>query len=181
MSKKLPKKFKSEDAVKRALKIDSLNKLTKDESKKLALMIPYMDKEVAIVSINQLSQFVDFGKIVISSYMQICDSILEKNKESQIVVIQGYQTILNVLSRKMEVKDITDGERKSITEDMILVADKIAQADLQNKNFISKVVTKLLLAFGLVTIIIAGLILVVNEGGRGIPLDTGNDDEETST
>ena len=34
----------------------------------------------------------------------------------------------------MEVENITEEERKSITEDMILVADKIAQADLQKQK-----------------------------------------------
>ena len=34
------------------------------------------------------------------------------------------------VSMGIEAENITEEERKSITEDMILVADKIAQADL---------------------------------------------------
>lgn len=53
MSKMLPQKYVSEDAVKRALKIDSFRNLSKDKIMQFASMIPYMDKEVAIAIINQ--------------------------------------------------------------------------------------------------------------------------------
>ena len=52
MSKKLPKRYVSENAVKRALKIDSFRNLSKDKIMQFASMIPYMDKEVAIAIIN---------------------------------------------------------------------------------------------------------------------------------
>ena len=104
MSKMLPKRYVSEDAVKKALKIDSFRNLSKDKIMQFASMIPYMDKEVAIAVINQFPKFVEFGKIVISSYMQMCDNILEKNKESQVAVIRGYQTILDALSRRMDLE-----------------------------------------------------------------------------
>ena len=93
------------------------------------------------------------------------------------MVIQRYQTILDALSRRMDIKEFTEGERISITEDMISVADKIAQTDLKNKDFLNKMVTKLTLVLGLVNIVIARVISVVKEGGRGIPLDNANEDE----
>ncbi len=37
----------------------------------------------------------------------------------------------------MEIESTTEEDRKAITEDMITVADKIALADLQNKNFLT--------------------------------------------
>lgn len=52
MSKKLPRKYLSENAVKRALKIDSFRNLSKDKIMQFASMIPYMDKEVAIAIIS---------------------------------------------------------------------------------------------------------------------------------
>lgn len=138
MSKKLPKRYVSENAVKRALKIDSFRNLSKDKIMQFASMIPYMDKEVTIAIINQFPIFADFGKTAISSYMQMCDNILEKNRESQAAVIQGYQTILNALAKRMEAENITEEERKSITEDMISVADRIAEADLDKEYIYEK-------------------------------------------
>ena len=47
----------------------------------------------------------------------------------------------------MEKENLTEMERKAITEDMIVVADKIAEADLNNKKFLDRMGTKIMLAF----------------------------------
>lgn len=60
--KNLPKRYVSEDAVKHALKIDSFRNLSKDKVMQFASMIPYMDKEVAIAIINQISCICGFWK-----------------------------------------------------------------------------------------------------------------------
>lgn len=177
----LPKRYISEEAVKRALKIDSFRNLSKDKIMKFASMIPYMDKEVAIAIINQFPEFADFGKTVISNYMQICDNLLEKGKESQMAVIQGYQTILEALARKLDVDSITEEDRKSITEDMITVADKIAQADLQYKKFLDRVGTKVLWGvLGVAALIGAGIGVHSVIGSQGdLPQLADNDDDVT--
>lgn len=181
MSKMLPKRYVSEDAVKKALKIDSFRNLSKDKIMQFASMIPYMDKEVAIAVINQFPEFVEFGKIVISSYMQMCDNILEKNKESQVAVIRGYQTILDALSRRMDLECITEENRKAITDDMILVADKIALVDMENKKFLDRMATKgVLLLLGIAAAIGAGIGInaAVGKGDEIPQLADGEDDEE---
>ena len=181
MSKKIPKRYISEDAVKRALKIDSFRNLSKDRIMQFASMIPYMDREVAIAIINQFPEFADFGKTAISSYMQICDDILKDNKENQTAVIHGYQTILDALSQRMERESITEEDRKSITEDMITVADKIALVDLQNKKFLDKMGTKILWGvLGVTAIIGAGIGVHSAIGDDGqIPQLADNDDDDT--
>ena len=47
MSKKLPKRYVNEKAVKRALGIDSFRNVSKDKIMEFASLIPYMDKDVA--------------------------------------------------------------------------------------------------------------------------------------
>lgn len=180
MSIKLPKKYVSEDAVKRALKIDTFRNLSKDKIMQFASMIPYMDKEVAIAIINQFPKYAEFGKAAMSCYMQICDSILEKNNKSQEAVIKGYQTILDTLSKRLEKENISEEERKSITEDMISVADKIAEADLQNKRFLEKMGTKVL--WGVLGVVaLVGAAIGINSmvgSGEDLPqLEDNNDDE----
>lgn len=179
MSKKLPQRYVSENAVKRALKIDTFRNLSREKIMQFASMIPYMDKEVAIAIINQFPTFADFGKTAVSCYMQMCDNILEKNKESQIAVIQSYQTILAALAKKMDTDDITEKERKAITEDMISVADKIAEIDLQNKKFLDKLVTKSLWAMlGVMAILGAGIGIQSAFGSGNLPQITDNDDSD---
>ncbi|MGN0500316.1 MAG: hypothetical protein ACI4HK_04120 [Ruminococcus sp.] len=151
MSKKLPKRYVSEKAVKRALKIDSFREMSKDKIIQFASMIPYVDKDVAMAIINQFPVFADFAKIAISAYQQEFDNILKMNNDSYKEAVKSYQTILDALSIKMNEGNISEEERKSITEDMILVADKIAEINLQNQKFLDKMATKAV--FGLVFVV----------------------------
>lgn len=156
--KNLPKRYVSEEAVKRALNIDSFRNLSKDKIMQFASMIPYMGKDVAIAIITQFPAYTDFGKIAVEHYSQICSNILENNKESQNAVITGYQTILDALSKRMEKEELTEQERSAITQDMIQVADKIAMADLNNKKFLDRMGNKIFLGvLGVVAVIGAGI------------------------
>lgn len=148
MAKGLPIKFPTEESVKKALKINSFRELSKDKVMQFASMIPYMDKEVAIAVINQFPAYADFVKAIISVYMETANRILEDNKESQMAAIHGYQTILDGLSKKLEESN-TEEVRKSITDDMVFVAGKIAEIDEKNKKFLNKMVTKILAGVGI--------------------------------
>ena len=178
MSKQLPKRYLSEDSVKKALKIDSFRNLSKDKIMEFASMIPYMDKDVAIAVINQFPVYADFAKVTISYYKQICDSILQSNKDSHDAVVHGYQTILDALSERMRNVE-TEEERKSITDDMISVADKIAEADLENKKFLERFGTKILFGILAALAITSAAIGVSSKfGGNSLPqLDDDNEDE----
>lgn len=104
MNKKLPKRYLTEDAVKKALKIDSFRNMSKDKIMQFASMIPYMDKDVAIAIINQFPKFADFGKSMIENYTKLCDNILQKNHESQMAAIHGYQTQMQRKWKKMKLR-----------------------------------------------------------------------------
>jgi len=179
MPSQLPKRYVSEESVKRALKIDTFRNISKEKIMQFASMIPYIDKEVAIAIINQFPVYADFGKVAISGWMQTCNNILEKNNESQKATIQGYQTILEALSRRMSVENISAEECKSLTDDMICVADKIAKADLENKKFLEKMGTKLLWGVLGVTALVGAAIGINSAVGTGdIPQIADNDDDE---
>lgn len=178
MTKKLPKRYISEKSVKHALRIESFRNLSKDKIMEFASMIPYMDKDVAIAIINQFPVYVDFGKATIERYTQICNNILERNRESQVMVIHGYQTILDALAKRLEKENITEAERKSITEDMITVADKITEADRQNKKFLEKIGTKVLWALGFGFAAVGAGIGIHSAFGGGESLPQVPDDED---
>ncbi len=179
--KNLPKRYVNEAMVKQALKIDSFRNLSKDKVMQFASMIPYMDKDVAIAIINQFPVYADFGKAAIEQYTQICTNILAKNKESQDAVVKGYQTILDALSKRLEKEDISDEERKSITSDMIEVADKIAEADLNNKKFLDRIGNKILFGTLAVAAVVGAAIGINSSFGNGnLPeIDDGDDERET--
>ncbi|MBQ2643179.1 MAG: hypothetical protein IJF94_05185, partial [Eubacterium sp.] len=166
MSKELPKRYYSEEQVKKALNIDSFRNLTKDKVMEFTSMIPYMDKEVATSAINQFPQFAAFGKTAIESYSSICQEIIKSSSASQQTVAKAYQTILDGLKVRLESESITEKERKTITSEMLDIADKIAEADLNNKKLINRTITKIGLAIlGAGAMIAAGLGISSKIGG----------------
>ncbi len=177
MSRELPKKYVSEKAVKRALKIDTFRNLSKDKIMQFVSMLPYMDKDVAIAIINQFPVFADFGKVAIATYMEMCDKILESNNRSQDAVIRGYQTILDALAKRLDNPNISAEEAEAITTTMVDVANKIAEADLQNKKFLERMGTRIgLVIFGFFAILGAG-IGIDSIIGNGLPQVDDEDDE----
>lgn len=94
-------------------------------------------------------------------------------------VINGYQTILDALAKRIEKENISEIERKSITEDMnCRQQDKIAEADLQNKNFLERMGTKLLWAVGIGFAAIGAGIGIHSAFGGGDSLPQVSGDEE---
>ena len=155
--KKHVNRYLTEADVKRALKIDSFRNLTKDKIMQFASMIPDMDKEVAMAVINQYPDYKEFLTTAISTYKGMCENVLMNNKESQEAVMRGYQTILDNLSDRLKTCE-SEEARKAITEDMIAVADKIADADLNNKRFLEHMMHYVLAGIGLF-VVAAGAVL----------------------
>ena len=79
----------------------------------------------------------------------------------------------------MDKENLTEEERKSITEDMITVADKIAEADLNNKKFLDRMGNKILLGVGMITLAVAAALGVnANLGAGDIPELGDNNDND---
>ena len=180
MAKSLPVKFPTEESGKKALKINSFRELSKDKVMQFASMIPYMDKEVALAIINQFPTYADYVQSVISFYSDIGNRLIESNNESQNAVIRGYQTTLDALSMRMEKAD-SEEVRKAVTQDMINVADKMAEFDYNNKKFILKFLSKAGLVFlGAVAVVGAaiGINSAIGQNGDLPQLEEGDNDEE---
>ena len=91
MEKKIRKRYHSEEAVKKALKIESFRNLTKDKVMEFTSMIPYMEKEVALEIIKQFPVYVEFAESAIEKYTQLCKTILETNKEEYEQAVHAYE------------------------------------------------------------------------------------------
>lgn len=167
----------TEEQVKKALKIESFRNLSKDKVMEFISLIPNMDKDVAISIINQFPNFADFGINTIAQLNVTCDKVLKSNDESRKDAVRAYQTILDGLSLRLQRNDITDAERKSITQDMIDVADKVAELDEKNKKFLRKIFTTTASIVG-GALIVGAAILGVKVKGTQIPtLDSDDDDD----
>ena len=125
MEKKIRKKYYSEEAVKKALQIDSFRNLSKEKVMEFTSMIPYMEKEVAMEVIKQFPVYVDFAKTVIEHYTQICETILATNKEEYEKAVDAHQFVLESFSKQLENENLTAEERANLSDKMIAEAEKI--------------------------------------------------------
>jgi hypothetical protein len=65
----------------------------------------------------------------------MCDNIIKDNTSSQKDAVEAYKKILDDLGVLLNKETISQEEREFITNQMILVADKIALKDTENKDF----------------------------------------------
>ena len=140
MEKKIRKRYHSEEAVKKALKIESFRNLTKDKVMEFTSMIPYMEKEVAMEVIKQFPIYVDFAKTVIEHYTQICETILATNKEEYEKAVDAHQFVLESFSKQLENENLTAEERANLSDKMIAEAEKITELYLQQQKFHERII-----------------------------------------
>lgn len=164
----MSKSLVSVDEVKNALKIDSFRNLSKDKIMEFVSLIPNMDKEVAIKIIEQYPAFAKLSESMVAQLNKMCDTVLEKNEESQRLTIQAYKQILDELSNQLHMEDISKEEREKITKQMIEIADKISVKDTENKAFIDKM-AKYSTGFAVGVVVLGAAILGANIKGKDIP------------
>lgn len=119
MEKKIRKRYHSEEAVKKALKIESFRNLTKDKVMEFTSMIPYMEKEVALEIIKQFPVYVEFVESAIENYTQLCKTILETNKEEYEQAVHAHQYVLETFANQLEQENLTEEERREFSEKMM--------------------------------------------------------------
>lgn len=154
------KTYRSEEAVKKALKIDSFRNLTKDKVMEFSSMIPYMQKEVAIEIIKQFPVYVEFAESAIEKYTQLCKTILETNKEEYEEAVYAHQYVLETFAKQLEHENLTAEERSTFSEKIIEEAEKITELYLQQQKFHERILKTIggvgALAFG-ATVTLLGL------------------------
>lgn len=165
----------SEEQVKKALNINSFRNLSKDKIMEFVSLIPQMDKEVAIAIIDQFPEYTKFATQMVEQLNVLYDRGMASNDKSQLESIQAYRFILDELARELKEENVSPESRDKITEQMILVADKIAAKDTENKHH----QVKMMKLFGgalLFLVEVGAAILGVKVKGREIPhLDDNND------
>ena len=158
----------SESEVKKILNIETFRNLSKDKIMEFVSLIPYMDKEVAVSIINQFPNYVEMAKEMTESLNSACESVVEKNNDSRKDTVEAYKSIIDKLANMLDNDNLSESQQKYITETMVMVADKIAVKDSENKQFHIEIIKCLeLTIFGLV--MIGATILGVNSKAKSIP------------
>lgn len=160
--------YVTEAQVKEALQINSFREVSKAKLMEFVSMIPNMDKEVAKAVINQFPAYTASAKVMVEQMNVLCSNILKDNADSRSATVSAYQQILNSLDRQLQSAEITADERNVITNQMIMIADKIAAKDTENKNFLAGVIRYGTYILG-GSLLIGAAILGVNIRGNRIP------------
>ena len=104
-----------------------------------ASLMPYMDKDVAMRIIDQFPAYTETCKELIASLSETCDKVLETNHDSHKEVIAAYKKVLERLDKDLDKDGLSNEERKELHEQMISVADKIADESHINKDFLASI------------------------------------------
>lgn len=136
----MSKTLVSDDEVKRALGIKNFRNLSKDKIMEFVSLIPNMDREVAMEIIKQFPSFVDFGNTVVGQLKLLVEEAINLNDNSNSASLDAYHKVLDELSILLQKEHINEDERKWIVKEMILVTDKMATKDSENKKLLDNFV-----------------------------------------
>lgn len=161
--------FISEEQVKNALRVDSLQNLSKDKCIEFLSLIPDMDKDVAAAILNQLSLFTESVAHMVAQLNETCEKILKSNDASQKEAVDAYKKILDDLSGMLKEECISFEEKQKIIDTMIDIADRISAKDSENKQFLGKVFKCIGTAVGLVSLFAIAAIVGKSESDNDAP------------
>ena len=130
----------TENEVKNALAIDSFRNISKDKIMEFVSAIPNMDKDVAIKIIEQFPTYTESANNIISQLNNLCNNAMKESSESQKESIKAYNKVLDDLGELLKKETITAEERAYITEQMVIVADRISAKDTENKDFLNVII-----------------------------------------
>lgn len=165
----MARRLMDENDVKKVLGIQDFRSVSKSKVIEFVSLIPNMDKELALSIINQFPAYSEFASTTIALLKEMCDSALNQNGQSQKETIAAYRKVLDDLGEILKKDSITAEERDAISNKMILIADKIAMKDSENKNFITGIL-KYGAPIAAAALVVAATILGASIGGKDIPI-----------
>ena len=164
----MSKHYFSEEQVKDALQINSFREISKAKLMEFVSLIPNMDKDVALAIIGQFPAYSDCAKVMVGELKSMCSNVLTDNSDSRGAYVAAYNGILDSLQKELNRENLSAEDRAYITEKMILVADKLAVKDTENKQFLAGLF-KYGTCFMGVVLVVGGTILGVNIKGTKLP------------
>ncbi len=138
----MKKKMMLEEDVKKALDITDFRSLSKEKIMEFVSIIPKVDKEVAISIINQFPNYADMAKDMVGGMINLCDNALQDAKVGRKDVIESYRVVLETLKEELNKGDLSIDDRKRITDDMLVVAEKIDAVNDKHLEFLKDTLKK---------------------------------------
>lgn len=134
------KVYKSEEEVKKELKIVDYNEITKEQVNNFIEMIPNIDKDVAMSMINQFPNYTKFATDTINTFSLLCNNAMKTADERGKASIAAYQKIIDTIAKHLEDGELSKEEREQDIEQMIDLAQKIENVNDKTNNHIFELI-----------------------------------------
>ncbi len=128
---------KEELQVLNYLGIDNFRQLTKDHAIKILSDLKDMDPELAKAVIAQFPEYAGVLKTVATEWTNAYNKSLESNDKSQESVVEIRKQVISRIQVELDNPDLSFDEKKELLAKMSQEADKVQEADKENKKFIA--------------------------------------------
>ncbi len=165
--KKNKKRITSVEQLTKEMNIKDVAEIAASDANisKFGSLLPNIETELATKILETLPDY----KENCSKILEVLDSIyaknIEMNKHTQDRAVNSYDTVMAALKSQLEKEDISSRERKSITNNMIAVADRIAEinkgAQKHSRQVLKIFLTALCVITGIVFLPLGVFLLIV--------------------
>ena len=125
----------TEEDVKNYLGVPDFRHVSKDVLVKFVSAIPYINSDVAIKIIEQYPTYSTCAQAFVQHYTTLYDNILKDNSKSVEAAMKGYQTTLDAIREMSKSEKVSPEDKRFYAEKMVIVADKMAALDAENKRY----------------------------------------------
>lgn len=129
-------KLMNENAVKKALKVDSFEKMNKKKASEFVSIISKMDKDVAIKAIEESSKITLAMKDFLNESLK---NLVKSSDDSIKYQNENFKEIIKALLKKLDEKDITSEESKYIIDKIIFFQEMQSKENEKHRNFLLQI------------------------------------------
>ena len=169
----------TEKKVLKKLGITDFRHITKDKVIEIATMLPQMDPEVAKKVLEQLPDYANNIKDIVTIFKDEIGNILASNDKSAENVYAAYMLILEKLSEELKQPELSFDEKDRINERLIQVSDKMREFDHDNKQFLLDMAGKIALGLATACVFLYGIFGNIQVNNQNY-LDKNDDDDSNN-
>ena len=127
------------EEVKQLLGVNDFSDIDEEQIHVFVSEIPKMDRDVAISAIEQFPAYGELVKALAEQFFTLSEKVSDANGSSVQRVFDAYTQTLNMMSALAQRENIRAEERQWFAEKAVEIADKMADVDHENKNFLTEV------------------------------------------
>jgi hypothetical protein len=168
--------FDSEDAVKKALGIESWRNLSKANVMRFAALMPDMNREVMLAIVTQFPAFTQFAVKTLAGLGEAARGTRESNDASQERLEEGRANLRAAIERELARDDLSMEDRKYWVDQLQKCLADQGQDDARNKAFLRDVLNREHVTTGVAllaaVVFVGGRVLIERPTGERRELDT---------